>query len=73
LIARLPGIGRGEDQQAGEIQLLVEKVREMERRRKEKRKEMRQYVRKLEGVIMGMAESIDYDKTNVTHGVNGHG
>ena len=49
--------------------MLVEKVREMEKRRKEKRKEMRRYVKRLEGVVMGMAQSVDYGETN---GVNGH-
>jgi len=70
LISRLPGIGRGEEEQAEEIKVLVERVREMEKRRKEKRKEMRRYVKRLESVVMGMAESIDYSETN---GVNGHG
>lgn len=50
--------------------MLVEKVREMERRRKEKRREMRQCAKRLENVVMGMAESVDYGETN---GVNGHG
>ena len=70
LISRLPGIGRGEEQQAEEIKVLVEKVREMEARRKEKRREMRQVVKRLEGVVIGMAESVDHGTTN---GVNGHG
>lgn len=70
LISRLPGIGRGEEQQAEEIKVLVEKVKEMEKRRKEKRKEMREYVKRLESVVMGMAESVDYGHAN---GVNGHG
>ena len=70
LISRLPGIGRGEEQQAEEIRVLVEKVREMEKRRKAKRKEMRQYVKRLEGVVMGMAESVNYGDMN---GVNGQG
>ena len=70
LISRLPGIGRGEEQQAEEVKVLVEKVREMEKRRKEKRTEMRHYVKRLESVVMGMSESVDYTETN---GVNGHG
>jgi mediator of RNA polymerase II transcription subunit 21 len=70
LISRLPGIGRGEEEQAEEIKVLVDKVREMETRRKEKRREMRQFVRRLEGVVMGMAESVNYGNTN---GTNGHG
>ena len=61
LISRLPGIGRGEDQQAEEIRILVEKVREMEARRKEKRREMRECVRRLDAVVLGMAESVEYD------------
>jgi mediator of RNA polymerase II transcription subunit 21 len=64
LISRLPGIGRGEEQQAEEIKVLVEKVREMEKARKQKRKEMREYVRKLDDVIMGMATSMDYEEMN---------
>ena len=70
LISRLPGIGRGEEQQAEEIKVLVQKVRELEKRRKEKRKEMRHYVKRLETVVMGMAESVDYGDTN---GVSEHG
>jgi mediator of RNA polymerase II transcription subunit 21 len=73
LISRLPGIGRGEEQQAGEIQALVEKVREMELRRKEKRKEMRRYVKRLDEVVMGMAQSINYGDTNGMSDSNGHG
>ncbi|KAJ9605372.1 Mediator of RNA polymerase II transcription subunit 21 [Cladophialophora chaetospira] len=73
LIARLPGIGRGEEQQAEEIKVLVEKVREMEARRKEKRKEMRRYVKRLENVVLGMAESVDYGNRNGVESVNGHG
>jgi len=61
LISRLPGIGRGEEQQAEEIRILVEKVREMEARRKEKRREMRECVRRLDAVVLGMAESVEYD------------
>jgi mediator of RNA polymerase II transcription subunit 21 len=67
LISRLPGIGRGEEQQAEEIKALTEKVREMEARQKEKRREMRRYVKRLDNVVMGMAESVDYGHTN------GHG
>ena len=59
LISRLPGIGRGEDQQAEEIRVLAQKVREMEEKRTAKRREMREYVRRLDEVVGGMAESID--------------
>lgn len=66
LISRLPGIGRGEEQQKEEIRVLVERVREMEAKRKVKRREMREAVRRLDRVVAGMAESVNY-------GVNGHG
>lgn len=64
LISKLPGIGRGEEQQAEEIKLLVEKVREMEERRKAKRKEMRECVKRLDQVVLGMAESIEYSASH---------
>ncbi|KIW14689.1 hypothetical protein PV08_07473 [Exophiala spinifera] len=68
LISRLPGIGRGEEEQAREIQQLVEKVRQMEVRRKEKRKEMRECVRRLDSVVLGMAQSVDYEEdVNASH------
>ncbi|EXJ59435.1 uncharacterized protein A1O5_12060 [Cladophialophora psammophila CBS 110553] len=70
LISRLPGIGRGEEQQAEDIRMLAEKVRKMEQERKVKRREMKEYVRRLESVVMGMAESVDYGADN---GPNGHG
>jgi len=66
LISKLPGIGRGEDQQAEEIQQLVERVKQMEQVRREKRSEMRTYVRRLEQVLTGMATSIDYDTSPET-------
>ncbi|KAK6386231.1 Mediator of RNA polymerase II transcription subunit 21 [Exophiala oligosperma] len=62
LISRLPGIGRGEDEQAREIRELVERVRAMEVRRKTRRKEMRETLRKLDGVVLGMAQSVDYEE-----------
>ncbi|RVX75931.1 hypothetical protein B0A52_00288 [Exophiala mesophila] len=71
LIARLPGIGLGENQQREEIEKLSVKVREMEERRKAKRKEMREYVKKLDDVVLGMAKSIEYSPKEV-NGVNGH-
>ena len=58
LISRLPGIGRGVEEQEAEIRVLEAKVREMERRRKEKRREMRECVRRLERVVGGMGESV---------------
>lgn len=61
LIRSLPGLGRGEEQQAREIQELVVKVREMEKLRKQKRKELRAAVRQLDDVILGMATSINAD------------
>ncbi|EXJ78429.1 hypothetical protein A1O1_08829 [Capronia coronata CBS 617.96] len=64
LISRLPGIGRGEEQQAEEIRALAEKVRDMEEKRKAKRREMREYVKRLDEVIMGMSRSIDDSHTN---------
>ncbi|KIV98005.1 hypothetical protein PV10_01699 [Exophiala mesophila] len=71
LIARLPGIGLGENQQREEIEKLSVKVREMEERRKAKRKEMREYVKKLDDVVLGMAKSIEYSPKEA-NGVNGH-
>lgn len=59
LIARLPGIGLGEEQQFKEIEALSVKVREMEERRKAKRSEMRAYVKRLDDVVLGMARSIE--------------
>lgn len=66
LISRLPGIGRGEEQQAEEIRLLAQKVREMEERRKSKRRQMRECVKRLDEVVMGMSKSLEY-------GLNGDG
>lgn len=59
LIRNLPGLGRGEDQQAKEIQELVVKVREMETVRKQKRREMRECVRQLDDLVLGMSTSIN--------------
>ncbi|EXJ82531.1 hypothetical protein A1O3_06344 [Capronia epimyces CBS 606.96] len=64
LISRLPGIGRGEEQQAEEIRVLAEKVRDMEEKRKAKRREMKAYVKRLDEVIMGMSRSIDDSNIN---------
>jgi mediator of RNA polymerase II transcription subunit 21 len=75
LIRSLPGLGRGEEQQAREIQELAIKVREMEKLRKQKRKELRQAVRQLDDIILGMATSINTDaerplpmRNGATHG-----
>ncbi|KAI9879436.1 MAG: RNA polymerase II mediator complex subunit [Watsoniomyces obsoletus] len=59
LIRNLPGLGRGEAEQAQEIQELVVKVREMQALRRQKRKEMRECVRRLDNVVSGMATSIN--------------
>ena len=59
LIRNLPGLGRGEEQQAKEIQDLVVRVREMETVRKQKRREMRECVRQLDDVVLGMSTSIN--------------
>ena len=66
LIEKLPGLSRGEEQQAEDIKLLVEQVKETEALRKQKRKEMRECVRQLDNVIMGMAKSISVPTTNGT-------
>ncbi|KAL6247477.1 Mediator of RNA polymerase II transcription subunit 21 [Rhinocladiella similis] len=71
LISRLPGIGRDEEDQAREIQELVKKVRQMEVRRKEKRKEMRECVRKLDSVVLGMAQSVGYEEDADASHANG--
>ena len=72
LIERLPGLGKGEVQQAEDIRQLVEQVKEMEAVRKEKRREMRECVRQLDDVVMGMATSIDVPTVNGTNGIS-HG
>lgn len=64
LISRLPGIGRGEEEQRREIEALSEKVRAMEEQRKAKRREMREYVKKLDDVILGMSQSLNYNAPN---------
>ncbi len=58
LIRNLPGLGRGEEQQAKEIQELVVKVAEMESVRKQTRREMRECVRQLDDLVLGMSTSI---------------
>jgi len=64
LISRLPGIGRDEEEQRREIEALSEKVRAMEEKRKAKRREMREYVKRLDDVILGMSQSLNYNTTN---------
>ncbi|KIV83765.1 hypothetical protein PV11_05760 [Exophiala sideris] len=71
LISKLPGIDRGEEQQAEEIKILVQKVRDMEERRKAKRKEMRECVKRLDRVVLGMAQSIEYTAANGHQQSNG--
>lgn len=64
LISRLPGIGRDEEQQRHEIEILNQKVRAMEEKRKAKRREMRDYVKRLDDVILGMSQSLNYPETS---------
>jgi len=60
LIARLPGIGKTQTEQAEEIEELAARLREVEERRKEKRKEVREVVKRLDDVVLGMRTSIKY-------------
>lgn len=71
LISRLPGVGRDAEQQAEDIKVLVQKVREMEEKRKAKRRDMRECVKRLDEVIMGMSQSIDREQVNGHNQVNG--
>lgn len=64
LISRLPGIGRDEEEQRREIEALSQKVRAMEEKRKAKRREMRDYVNRLDDVILGMSQSLNYRENN---------
>lgn len=57
LIKVLPGIGTSEQEQEERIRSLEKDLREMHKQRKQKRKEMRATVKKLEHVIMGVANS----------------
>jgi mediator of RNA polymerase II transcription subunit 21 len=57
LIKTLPGIGTSEGEQVERIQALEKELRQMQEQRKQKRKEMRATVKKLENVIMGVAQS----------------
>ena len=64
LISRLPGIGRDKEQQRREIEVLNQKVRAMEEKRKAKRRELRDYVKSLDDVVLGMSQSLNYSETN---------
>jgi mediator of RNA polymerase II transcription subunit 21 len=55
LIKILPGIGTSEREQEERIRSLEKELRDMHQLRKQKRKEMRATVKKLETVIMGVA------------------
>lgn len=68
LVERLPGFGRGEEEQKREIEALVKQVEDMEKIKKEKRREMRECVRKLESVILGMDRSIPNTDRNRSNG-----
>lgn len=67
LIVQLPGLGKDENEQARDIQKLVEKVEEMEKARRMKRQEMKDLARRLEAVIEGMNTSVDtpHNSTNI--------
>ena len=71
LIRSLPGLDKGQEQQAAEIEALVEKVHEMEKQKKQKRREMRECVRKLDDVIMGMSTSVEVVHGGTPHKANG--
>lgn len=55
LINALPGIGTSEKEQEERIESLEKELRLMHEQRKQKRKEMRSTVKRLENVIMGVA------------------
>jgi mediator of RNA polymerase II transcription subunit 21 len=57
LIQVLPGIGTSEKEQTERIRSLEVELRQMQEQRKQRRKEMRATVKKLENVIMGVANS----------------
>ncbi len=57
LIKVLPGIGTSEQEQEERIRSLEKELRQMQEQRKQKRKEMRATVKRLENVIMGVANS----------------
>lgn len=59
LIKVLPGIGTSEKEQEERIRSLEKELREMQKLRKQKRREMRATAKKLENVIMGVANSDD--------------
>jgi len=59
LIKVLPGIGTSEREQEERIRSLEQELRQMQEQRKRKWEEMRTTVKKLENVIMGIANSED--------------
>lgn len=64
LIERLPGLGKGEEEQKEDIRRLVDECEEMEKVRRVKRKEMRLLVERLDAVVGGMAKSVPTVKVN---------
>lgn len=60
LIARLPTIERGEEEEMEEIRNLSEQVRQMKREEKAQRREMRRLLKRLDAVVGGMSSSIDH-------------
>ena len=71
LIRSLPGLDKGQEQQAAEIEALVKRVHEMEKQKKQKRRDMRECVRRLDDVIMGMSTSVDVGNSGISHNLSG--
>ncbi|OAP55705.1 hypothetical protein AYL99_09857 [Fonsecaea erecta] len=69
LITRLPGIGRGAQEQADEVAALADQVRTMEQERRARRRELKDYAARLERVVMAMSVNVDYDDND--GGANG--
>lgn len=57
LVKVLPGIGTSEQEQEERIRSLEKELRQVQEQRKQKRREMRGTVKRLENVIMGVANS----------------
>ena len=57
LIKVLPGIGTSEQEQEERIRSLEKELRLVQEQRKQKRREMRVTVKRLENVILGVANS----------------